>query len=118
MKLAMTSIAVTASICASASEAALLLASFMQFSLDMGVIHRGQAKGPNDSIFDSEHPTTSIRWKESPLMRISTNSESNSNAAAFWLVCSRFMRTRWIFDSEFPARCLIAGWREPINQNE
>jgi hypothetical protein len=38
--LAMTSIAVTASICASASEAALLLASFMQFSLDLGVIHR------------------------------------------------------------------------------
>jgi hypothetical protein len=36
----MTSIAVTASICASASEAALLLASFMQFPLDLGVIHR------------------------------------------------------------------------------
>jgi hypothetical protein len=33
MKLAMTSIAVTASICASASEAALLVASFMPFSL-------------------------------------------------------------------------------------
>src|ERR1700722_4257671 len=44
MKLAMTSIAVTASICASASEAALLPASFMQFSLDLGTIHRGQAK--------------------------------------------------------------------------
>jgi hypothetical protein len=40
MKLAMTSIAVTASICASASEAALLVASFMQFSLDLGVTHR------------------------------------------------------------------------------
>ena len=35
--LAMTSIAVTASICASASEAALLVASFMPFSLDLGV---------------------------------------------------------------------------------
>jgi len=40
MKLAMTSIAVTASICASASEAALLVASFMQFSLDLGASHR------------------------------------------------------------------------------
>ncbi len=33
MKLAMTSIAVTASVCASASEAALLVASFMPYSL-------------------------------------------------------------------------------------
>ena len=40
MKLAMTSIAVTASICANASEAALLVASFMPFSLDLGVTHR------------------------------------------------------------------------------
>jgi hypothetical protein len=38
--LAMTSIAITASICASASEAALLVASFMPFSLDSGVTHR------------------------------------------------------------------------------
>src|SRR3954453_1110307 len=36
----MTSIAVTASICASASEAALLVASFMSNSLDLGVTHR------------------------------------------------------------------------------
>ena len=34
--LAMTSIAVNASICASASEAALLVASYMSFSLDLG----------------------------------------------------------------------------------
>jgi hypothetical protein len=40
MKLAMTSMAVTASICASASEAAFLVASFMQFPLDLGMIHR------------------------------------------------------------------------------
>jgi hypothetical protein len=33
----MTSIAVTAIICASASEAALLVASFMPFSLDSGL---------------------------------------------------------------------------------
>ena len=37
MTLAMTSIAVTASICASASEAALLVASFMPISLDSGL---------------------------------------------------------------------------------
>jgi hypothetical protein len=36
----MTSIAVTASICASASEVALLVASFMSFSLNLGVTHR------------------------------------------------------------------------------
>jgi hypothetical protein len=36
----MTSIAVTASICANASEAALLVASFMPFSLDLGMTHR------------------------------------------------------------------------------
>ena len=36
----MTSIAVTASDCASASEAALLVASFMPISLDLGMTHR------------------------------------------------------------------------------
>ena len=36
----MTSIAVTASVCASASEAALLVASFMSHSLDLGMTHR------------------------------------------------------------------------------
>jgi hypothetical protein len=36
----MTSIAVTASVCASASEAALLVASFIPFSLDLGMTHR------------------------------------------------------------------------------
>ena len=46
--LAMTSIAVTASICANASEVALLVASFMPvFSLNLGVTHRG-AKTRND----------------------------------------------------------------------
>jgi len=37
----MTSIAVIASICASASEAALLVACFVPISLDLGVTHRG-----------------------------------------------------------------------------
>ena len=50
MKLAMTSIAVTASICASASEAALLVASFMQFSLDSGTSHRGPRR-LDDTIY-------------------------------------------------------------------
>jgi hypothetical protein len=35
----MMSIAVIASVCANTSEAALLVASFMQFSLDSGVSH-------------------------------------------------------------------------------
>ena len=37
----MTSIAVTASVCASASEAALLVASFMPISLDLGTLDLG-----------------------------------------------------------------------------
>jgi alkylhydroperoxidase family enzyme len=64
---AMTAIAVTASICASAAEAALLVASFMPVSLDLGVTHRC-AKRANDGLgFYSEHPTTSIRLFGSPL---------------------------------------------------
>jgi hypothetical protein len=92
MKLAMTSIAVTASICANASEAALLLASFMQFFLNLSMNHHDPRR-PDDALgFYSEHPTTSIRWIESPLTRISTVSRSNINAAAFWLMRSQFMR--------------------------
>ena len=52
----MTSIAVTAIICASASEAAFLLASFMSFSRDsglgdpdMGAFHRGPER-PDDRL--------------------------------------------------------------------
>jgi hypothetical protein len=60
----MTSIADTASICASASEAALLVASFMSVSLDLGAGHR--CPGRLDDAFGfalySEHPTTSIRY--------------------------------------------------------
>ena len=52
----MTSMAVTAIICASASEVALLVASFMPFSLDsglgdpdMGAFHRGPER-PDDPL--------------------------------------------------------------------
>src|SRR6202171_5613960 len=64
---AMTSIAVTASICASASEAALLVASFMPVSLDLGVTHRCARSACDGHHFYSEHPATSIRFVESPL---------------------------------------------------
>jgi hypothetical protein len=50
MKLAMTSIAVTASICANASEAALLLASFMQFFLNLGMNHH-DLRRPGDAFW-------------------------------------------------------------------
>src|SRR5664279_3953121 len=68
----MTSIAVTASICASASEAALLVASFMPFSLDLasqdlGATHRCADAPATVRYFYSEHPATSIRFDESPL---------------------------------------------------
>ena len=64
----MTSMAVTASNCASAAEVALLVASFMPvFSLNLGVTLRG-AKTRNDrQNFYSEHPASSIRLHESPL---------------------------------------------------
>jgi hypothetical protein len=47
----MTSIAVTASGCANASEAALLVASFMQFSLDSGTSHHGRRRPDDDTIY-------------------------------------------------------------------
>jgi hypothetical protein len=59
--LAMTSIAVTASICASASEAALLVASFTFISLNSGMIQRCAKSANDDQEIYSEHPTTSIR---------------------------------------------------------
>src|SRR5450432_508817 len=64
----MTSIAVTASICASASEAALLVASFMPNSLDLGISHRGLRR-PGDSIRASTRntPRRIFALTESPL---------------------------------------------------
>jgi hypothetical protein len=80
----MTSIAVTASVCASASEAALLVASFMPFSLDLGMTHRGARTRLRRSDFYSEHPMTMFAY-ESPLSEHWLVSRSNSNTAAFWL---------------------------------
>src|SRR5580692_8490088 len=70
MKLAMTSMAVTASICASASEAALLVASFISCSLDLGMTHRCAGARTNVRIFYSEHPATNLRFDESPLSEV------------------------------------------------
>jgi hypothetical protein len=59
--LAMTSIAVTASICASASEVALLVASFMPvFSLNLGATVRGAKMRNGRQNFYSEHPATML----------------------------------------------------------
>ncbi len=52
----MTSIAVTASMCASASELALLVASLMSFSLDLGTTHRCAKHAHDGRNFYSEHP--------------------------------------------------------------
>ena len=55
----MTSIAVTASMCASASEVALLVASFMPvLSLNLGATHRGARYAQRRQNFRSEHPAT------------------------------------------------------------
>ena len=80
--LAMTAIAVTASICASAAEAALLVASFMPVSLDLGVTHRC-AKRANDGLFllGTPHDEYSLAWV--PTQRISTAARSITIAAAF-----------------------------------
>ena len=80
--LAMTSIAVTASICASASEVALLVATFMPvFSLNLGATYRGAEMRNSRQNFYSEHPATSIRLM-SPHSAKSTVPPSNSIAAA------------------------------------
>ena len=73
----MTSMAVTARICASAPEAAFLVASFIVVSLDLfpqelgiqavGMSHRCLRRLDGSLIFYAEHPTTSIRLIESPL---------------------------------------------------
>jgi hypothetical protein len=65
----MTSIAVTASMCASAAEVALLVASFMPvLSLNLGATIRGAGRrARNVRFFYSEHPASSIRLYESPL---------------------------------------------------
>lgn len=64
----MTSMAVTASICASAAEVALLVASFMPvFSLNLDITIRGAKLRNSRQNFYSEHPASSIRHDESPL---------------------------------------------------
>ena len=103
----MTSIAVTASICASTSEAALLVASFMQFSfglgsLDLGAIHRCPQR-PDDPVGFTRNTPRRVFALTSPHSANIDVPRSNSNAAAFWLVCSRFMRVEGNFESEFPA---------------
>src|ERR1700704_3541182 len=52
----MTSIAVTASICANASEAALLVACFMRVSLDLGMTHRGARRALTVRLFTRNTP--------------------------------------------------------------
>src|SRR5258708_1140592 len=64
---AMTSIAVTASICASTSEAALLVASFMPFSLDLGVTHRCARARERRPCFTRNTPRRVFALIESPL---------------------------------------------------
>jgi hypothetical protein len=64
----MTSMAVTANICASAAEVALLVASFMPvFSLNPDATTRGAETRNGRQNFYSEHPASSIRLDESPL---------------------------------------------------
>src|SRR5258705_5377148 len=64
---AMPTIAVTASICASASEAALLVASFMPFSLDPGVTHRCARTRERRPWFTRNTPRRVFALIESPL---------------------------------------------------
>jgi hypothetical protein len=78
----MTSIAVTASMCANVAEVALLVASFMPvLSLNLGATIRGAKDAHGRQNFHSEHPATSIRLM-SPHSAKSTVPASNSIAAA------------------------------------
>src|SRR6266436_590245 len=71
MTLAIMSIAVTAIICAivraSASDADLLVASFMPFSLDLDMSQRHLRRLRRLKCFYAEHPSTSIRFDDSPV---------------------------------------------------
>src|SRR5882757_349862 len=93
----MTSIAVTASICATAPEAALLVASFMPFSLDLGALdlgmsHRCPGRPDNSDIFYSEHPATSIRLDESPLSEYRRHQDRGVMRRLFDSKVTRFAR--------------------------
>jgi hypothetical protein len=66
MMLAMTSMAVTASIRASASEAALLVASFMPFPPGPGRDSSLRESARTTAGIYSEHPTTIIRFDLGP----------------------------------------------------
>ena len=78
----MTSIAVTASICASASEVALLVASFMPvFSLDLGATDRGARLRKDRQNFTRNTPHRAVALM-SPHSATSTVPRSNSIAAA------------------------------------
>ena len=57
----MTSMAVTASICENVSEAALLVASFMPISLDLGMAHRSRESTCDGLTTNSERPAPNIR---------------------------------------------------------
>ena len=62
----MTSIAVIASVCASTSEAALLVACFMTFSLNLGMIHRRARARMMVNIFTRNTPRRVFAWILSP----------------------------------------------------
>jgi hypothetical protein len=68
MTLAITIMAVTASICASTSEAARLVASFMPYLLEMGMTRR-RARAPATVRLYSERPSTIFAFDESPLSK-------------------------------------------------
>jgi hypothetical protein len=78
----MTSIAVTASNCASAAEVALLVASFMPvFSLNLGATLRGAKLRYSSQNFTRNTPRRAFAWM-SPHSATSTVPASNSIAAA------------------------------------
>src|ERR1700676_119274 len=67
MMLAITSIAAIASIRASASEAAFLVASFMPFPPRPGRDSSPRERARTTARIYSEHPATIVRFDESPL---------------------------------------------------
>ena len=79
----MTSMAVTASMCASASEVALLVASFMPvLSLNLGATDRGAKMRKGRRISSLGTPRAAYSPDKVPMQRIATVSTSISIEAA------------------------------------
>src|SRR6266404_7230213 len=123
--LAMTSIAVTASICASASEAALLVASFKPFSLDSGVTHRCARTRERRPWFTRNTPRRVFALTESPLSEyrprqgrivMRRHFDSRVTRLANFLIDENAIETCFAFDSAVDLRVAASSCLGEVSQ--